>query len=337
MQVQIPKLVHDKIMHWIDKTNIEVSGFGKCTWHPKEQVLWIHDAHLVNQTGGAASTDLDANAMGKLMYETREQQGQLKWWWHSHVQMGVFWSSTDEATIKDLGQHDWCAATVFNQKREMRSAMGLKRQVQVVDFFNKGEPQTSVQIIDKIDTFIIDPSVTTAMRAAWDQEFERTVKERTAVIGASLREVDDERLWTTDESGFLHYKGRPTGSSDEKIDGRTKEGRVAKEAARQGYTERQLSMLRGGTTATVEESLDGLSLEDDGGLLGYGLIVEACALKMRPAELRRILDSKNAAIIADYDDKLTALEREGVFKDVPTRNTIPCAPYSPRTDDGLDA
>jgi hypothetical protein len=28
MKIQIPTLVYDKIMHWINKTDNEVSGFG---------------------------------------------------------------------------------------------------------------------------------------------------------------------------------------------------------------------------------------------------------------------------------------------------------------------
>lgn len=41
----------------------------------------------------------------------------------SHVNMSAFWSGTDIATIKELGEQDWCVATVFNKKAEYRSAL----------------------------------------------------------------------------------------------------------------------------------------------------------------------------------------------------------------------
>ena len=125
MQIQIPREVFNKIMHWVNKSNDEVSGFGKCTYYKETGVLYVHDAYLLKQTNGAAHTDIDGQSLARLTYKTREEEGELKWWWHSHVNMQVFWSGTDTATIKELASQGWIGATVFNKREEMRSAIGV--------------------------------------------------------------------------------------------------------------------------------------------------------------------------------------------------------------------
>lgn len=151
MEIQIPRLVYEKVMYWVDNCPIEVSGFGKCTWYPETKVLWIEDAHLLKQEGGAAHTDIDAQSMSSLMFKTRPQPGELRWWWHSHVDMAVFWSGQDKKTIEELGSQGWIAATVFNKKREMRSAFGIKTSVNT--FFGTSN---EVRLVDDVNTFVMD-------------------------------------------------------------------------------------------------------------------------------------------------------------------------------------
>jgi hypothetical protein len=167
VEVQIPSLVYEKIMHWIDKTDIEVSGFGKCTYH-ESGILEVHDVYLLEQEGGAAHTDIDSKALGKLMFQTKDKPGELRFWWHSHVNMQVFWSGTDTQTIKDMAKNGWIAATVFNKKREMRSAIGYVTN----SFFGD-----SVHIEDNLPTYILS-STSPDLKKAWDFEFDSNVKEK---------------------------------------------------------------------------------------------------------------------------------------------------------------
>lgn len=330
MQVQIPRKVYEKIMHWINKSDKEVGGFGRVTWHPTTGVFWVEDAHLVEQEVSGATVDLDPNGVNRLAFKTRGQPGELKWWWHSHVAMSVFWSSTDKDTIKELGKHDWCAATVFNQRREFRSAVGVKREVTqgYKDFFTNQEPQptTSVEIIDELATFVMDEDTDIA---AWDEEFKRCVKERSysspktdpEVVTANTTGGKTESWRKDPVTGHLTYLGthREEASRTTRDElarhtatrGSGKAGDGGKSSGTKSFT--QLNLL-----AATPTGLDELPLAEDGGLLGYGLIVEATALKMRPSQLRTILDTRNAGLIADYEDKLTALERAGEFNGIPT-------------------
>lgn len=169
MELQIPKLVHDKIMYWIDKTDQEVSGFGKILWNAEEKAFVVSDVWLVKQEVGAAHTDIDETAIGKLLYQTKDMPGDLRFWWHSHVNMDVFWSGTDTETIKSLGSKGWIVASVFNKKREIRTAFCYKTQwKELID----------VKLIDEIQTFILDPDISPELVTEWDKAFEECVTKK---------------------------------------------------------------------------------------------------------------------------------------------------------------
>lgn len=171
MKIEIPKAVFEKVMYWVDKADFEVSGFGTVLWDKTKNAFVVQDACLIKQVGGAAHTEIDANAIGKLMYEIHKRKipGELKWWWHSHVNMGVFWSGEDTSTIRDLGKNGWITATVFNKKQEMKSAFCSVAEVPMIG--------TQLYHLDNIETEIPDfydmDDVTN-----WDKEFAATVTEK---------------------------------------------------------------------------------------------------------------------------------------------------------------
>lgn len=164
MELHIPQNVYNKIMHWVNKANFEVSGFGRVQVTGK--TIEVLDAYLIKQEGGAAHTEIDEVALGKLMYEVREQPGVLRFWWHSHVNMDVFWSSTDKNTIEQLGAQGWCVATVFNKKEEMRTAICYKANSPL------GE---QVVFRDEVKTYITFDGDSIA---EWDKEFADKVIEK---------------------------------------------------------------------------------------------------------------------------------------------------------------
>lgn len=125
MKIKMQKETHDKIMYWIDKADFEVSGFGNVIWDQEKREFLITDAILLKQEGGAAHTDIDPLSLSKAQYELRNAEGDLRFWWHSHVNMAAFMSSTDKNTIQEISQQGWCVALVFNKRREFESAVGF--------------------------------------------------------------------------------------------------------------------------------------------------------------------------------------------------------------------
>jgi hypothetical protein len=122
-KIIIEKEVYQKIMHWVNKSEYEVSGFGTVQVE-KDGVVRVTSAMLLPQKNGATHTDIEADAICKALFELRDAPGELKWWWHSHVKMGVFWSGTDHQAMRDFASTDdsWMVCTVFNQLNQRKSA-----------------------------------------------------------------------------------------------------------------------------------------------------------------------------------------------------------------------
>jgi hypothetical protein len=162
--VEIEEEVFAKIMHWIDKASGEVSGLGKI--ENVNGVMRVTSAILLKQENTSVTTDIDAAAIGKAMFELKDQPGALNWWWHSHVNMDVFWSGTDLDTIHKIGQGGWFLATVLNKRREMKSA-----------YFQKGNGFLPPMFVDDIPTSTV-LMIDEAKSKTWDKEFDDKVVEK---------------------------------------------------------------------------------------------------------------------------------------------------------------
>lgn len=185
LTLEIDPLIFHKIMYWINKEDYEVSGLGMIEVDHERNVMRVVDTILLTQENTSTTTEIDGHAIGRAMHEFRQRQspGTLKWWWHSHVSMGVFWSGTDEAAIKCLGGGDtenasWFAATVFNQRREMLSAYVQNRPIKMI--------QTGIEtkVCQRLDQSVV---------AAWDAEYDEKVELPTPTPTSFLGDDDDNR------------------------------------------------------------------------------------------------------------------------------------------------
>lgn len=100
----------------------EISGLGIVV--PLGDDLLIKDILLFKQKVGPGSTDLEQEDISALMVDCAHKDievDDLKLWWHSHVNMGVYWSGTDHSTA-DIFDEDmtWNLSIVTNKKKECR-------------------------------------------------------------------------------------------------------------------------------------------------------------------------------------------------------------------------
>lgn len=248
VKLYIPEAVYDKVMHWVKSTTIEVSGFGKVI-RREDGDFEILDAYLIKQEGGSAHTDIDGTALAKLMYTTREAPGELRWWWHSHVNMQVFWSGTDKETILELGANGWTTATVFNKREETRSALCYRAHetVKTVTPWGTVEDESKDPVfIDDIDLMIlVEPKYDAETIESWNKEFTDNVT---------------EKKWTTFTEG-VGWSQQPllNGGADPKP-----------------------PILNSGVVMSDEDL-------ETWGMYGYGVGVEAKALNMHPNKYRQII------------------------------------------------
>lgn len=127
-KIIIPANIRNKIQFIVDNCPLEVSGLGTVVFDKAENAYRVTDVMLLDQEVGAAHTDIDDEAVAKACYDMREAEGELAFWWHSHVNMSTFWSSTDHKTMEEIGKNGLCVAVVFNKKEEMRGAIVMTPQ-----------------------------------------------------------------------------------------------------------------------------------------------------------------------------------------------------------------
>lgn len=198
----IENMVYQKVMYWVNKSPDEVSGLGNVIIEPETNTIRVIDAIMLPQSNTGGSTDIDADAVAKAMFTMHKNKvpGQLRWWWHSHVNMNVFWSGIDIATIKQLGGGGWFSATVFNKRNEMLSAFCQKEPIRL--------------LVPQIPTFISSPANAELIKQ-WDEEYTKNVKEKPRYTG-SFRSWQDyvkegkketkETVETTEEDDLYDWE-----------------------------------------------------------------------------------------------------------------------------------
>lgn len=166
-------------MWFVHKSDHEVSGFGSLDFNPETGIFTVKDAILLKQEVGPTSTEIDPVALGKAMFELKDKPNALKWHWHSHVDMGVFWSGDDRTLIKNLGSQGWIVASVFNKKREIKSAFYAVMDVSIMSL----APQKKEIFLEDIDTKV-QRYIDGDLAEAWDAEYDEHVTARSNVYSA---------------------------------------------------------------------------------------------------------------------------------------------------------
>jgi proteasome lid subunit RPN8/RPN11 len=286
MKLILSKIAHDKINHWVQKASIEVSGFGLVSYDKTTTTFTVVDAFMLEQTGGAAHTDIDAQSLAKLMYRTKDSVGsELKFWWHSHVNMSTFWSGTDLATIKELGGNGWITASVFNKKGDIKSAVCWKTSSELGNSLSINE-----DVATEVERFVDLEAV-----KLWDKEFDDNLKKTPPYVSQF------------NSQGHLKNYSSPKGFDD--YSDSDWQGYYRKDFDTKDDKEIDLSKDQNLTTKQKKEKKSFFRK----GYFGYGAVLEAKVLNMSPeAYVNKLLfgDSK------DYQDIETALimaEHTGVL------------------------
>ena len=162
-QVWIDLVAHEKLWAWTRMAKGEVSMLGLV-----EDGLGgpaITDLFLVRQSCSSASTDMDQDAVGKLLFDlgAAGMEGQLRAWVHSHAAMDVFWSRTDDGTIEGLGGEPYIVSVVVNKKGDVKARLDVFKPVRFV--------------IDDVPVKMRVPDM--GLEEQWRREFEEKVAEST--------------------------------------------------------------------------------------------------------------------------------------------------------------
>lgn len=137
------------IAHYIRMCNYEIGGFGYVTINDSGD-FFVDEIFLVEQTVTGTTVDFmdDGLAYAVERAAKDDRLDELKFCWHSHVNMGAFWSGTDETMITGMnnGMTPYIVSLVQNKKHETK---------QRVDFFPQGNEFSSFtdQVTFDLDLF----------------------------------------------------------------------------------------------------------------------------------------------------------------------------------------
>lgn len=171
MEIVIEKMTYKKMMHLLKlglAQNSEVSGYANVTVSDDFKTFYISDAVMPKQVGSGAETEIDDKAKAKLMFERRDMPFGMKCHWHTHPRMGAFWSSTDKALIKKLGEGGWMVFLVMNEKEEI---MGAFYENQPTTMLGGRITSTRETFLESIPVYIEEDDIDKSILDSWDAEF----------------------------------------------------------------------------------------------------------------------------------------------------------------------
>lgn len=154
-EILIPEPVWKRLMAYMLSCPEEVGGLGAIA--VRDGALVVEDVFLLEQEVTRATTRLDPSAVARLVARFAAEgrdPGSIRFWWHSHAAMDVFWSAVDLETIRELSEDGWLLAMVGNHRGETRVCLSVRNPLPI--------------FLDDLPFRIapdIDPAVVAAVRA----------------------------------------------------------------------------------------------------------------------------------------------------------------------------
>lgn len=120
--LSIPIDSYRKMMAYTDLCQGEVTWFFDVEYIQDNHTFMVGEVYLLEQEAGGADVEMDEETISKFLEQMIERGvTQLpRGWGHSHVNMGTFFSGTDEQTITELTNNTFIVALVVNKRREMK-------------------------------------------------------------------------------------------------------------------------------------------------------------------------------------------------------------------------
>lgn len=127
-KVVIPEAVWKRLMAYVLACPMEVGGIGSVEL--VGDALIVTDVFLLEQEVTPVKTLLDGKALRKFVTDWVRQGRDpevLRFWWHSHADMPVFWSEVDMRTIREMSRDNYLVSLVGNHRLDTRTRITSSR------------------------------------------------------------------------------------------------------------------------------------------------------------------------------------------------------------------
>ena len=131
--VVLTRTAFEQLLGWAYATSQEISCLGAVRRNDTRFV--VEQFYLLRQSGSFGNTELHQDAvaefMEQLMAEGRSDEAKrIKCWAHSHPTMGVFWSTTDDATCR-LVVNDYLISLVVSSNFAVQCRIDVASPFQI--------------------------------------------------------------------------------------------------------------------------------------------------------------------------------------------------------------
>jgi proteasome lid subunit RPN8/RPN11 len=117
-----------KMNHYVQAVNTEIAGMGKVMRAGDDIIMTDVAIYHQEVTGGTANIDsVELAKFAAELYARGENPRDWSLWWHSHVDMGAFFSGIDTATIGRSTEYEYLISLVVNKKRERQARLDIYR------------------------------------------------------------------------------------------------------------------------------------------------------------------------------------------------------------------
>jgi len=202
--IQISSKVFDKMMYYAHISSGEISGFAALDKNNIISILYP----LLDQECSLGETTLDTEAL----LDFTKNNKLVNVWWHSHANMGVFWSGVDENTINNLGQVlSWLLSIVVNKERQVKVRIDYFNPIHItadieIELVGALSEKEREQMREEVKTKVTVPSAITVVHSyfpenrefAWDKRAEDAESRQFPTIDEVLeRQREKQGLYET--------------------------------------------------------------------------------------------------------------------------------------------
>ena len=180
MKLQLTREQHAEIMEYVKQCPDEIGGLGT-VFFDDNGTAHVEHLFMVKQEVHGTTCELDPADINRVMFEAFEKnaEGQLCFWWHSHVHMGVSPSGQDDKTMAQIGNAGFAVAMIINKRGEMscryyqkHPKLAVNIDVEVSSPSNKAlEDEVKANIEKYVSRFQYKHANTAFSGRGWDAYF----------------------------------------------------------------------------------------------------------------------------------------------------------------------
>lgn len=123
-KVTIPIKSYQKLCAYIDLAKGEITGFADVEIDSEKLLFKIGEIYLIKQIATGGECEMDADDIAEFNYEYLKKNPDTeilpRVWWHSHDNLGAFFSTTDDDTIKEFSNGTFMLAIVGNKDHDFK-------------------------------------------------------------------------------------------------------------------------------------------------------------------------------------------------------------------------